>query len=60
MHMLSPLSLSPTCMNPTPLLFSLLQYHFASESCALATIGADFVREVAPGEIVRLDAEGIR
>jgi len=31
----------------------------ASESCALATIGADFVREVQPGEIVRLDEIGL-
>ncbi|MFW6135352.1 MAG: amidophosphoribosyltransferase [Chloroflexota bacterium] len=31
----------------------------ASESCALTTIGATFVREVRPGEIVRLDENGI-
>jgi amidophosphoribosyltransferase len=31
----------------------------ASETCALATIGATFEREVEPGEIVRLDADGI-
>jgi amidophosphoribosyltransferase len=31
----------------------------ASESCALATIGAHFMREVKPGEIVRLDAAGV-
>ncbi|MGC8838302.1 MAG: amidophosphoribosyltransferase [Anaerolineae bacterium] len=31
----------------------------ASESCALATIGAEFVREVQPGEVVRLDPEGV-
>jgi amidophosphoribosyltransferase len=30
----------------------------ASESCALATIGATFLREVQPGEIVRLDESG--
>lgn len=30
----------------------------ASESCALGTIGATFVREVEPGEIVRIDAAG--
>ena len=34
-------------------------YVLASESCALTTIGADFVREVEPGEMVRLDAEGV-
>ncbi len=31
----------------------------ASESCALSTIGAELVREVEPGEIVRLDANGV-
>ncbi len=31
----------------------------ASESCALTTIGATFVREVRPGEIVRLDENGM-
>jgi amidophosphoribosyltransferase len=33
-------------------------YAVVSETCALGTIGADFVREVAPGEIIRLDAQG--
>jgi amidophosphoribosyltransferase len=32
----------------------------ASESCALATIGATFVREVNPGEVVVIDREGLR
>jgi amidophosphoribosyltransferase len=31
----------------------------ASESCALATVGAQYVREVEPGEIVVIDAEGV-
>jgi amidophosphoribosyltransferase len=31
----------------------------ASETCALATIGASFVREVEPGELVRLDENGL-
>ncbi|MBN1639824.1 MAG: amidophosphoribosyltransferase [Anaerolineae bacterium] len=31
----------------------------SSESCALGTVGAEFVREVNPGEIVCLDARGI-
>jgi amidophosphoribosyltransferase len=34
-------------------------YVLASESCAFATIGADLIREVNPGEIVRLDGQGI-
>jgi len=31
----------------------------ASESCALGTVGARFVREIEPGEIVRIDANGV-
>ncbi len=31
----------------------------ASESCALLTIGARFIRDVRPGEIVRLDRNGV-
>ena len=31
----------------------------ASESCALDTIGADFIREVAPGEILMIGPEGV-
>jgi len=34
-------------------------YVVASESCALGTIGAAFVREVKPGEVVRLDESGL-
>jgi amidophosphoribosyltransferase len=31
----------------------------ASETCALDLVGADFEREVAPGELLLIDAEGI-
>jgi amidophosphoribosyltransferase len=31
----------------------------ASESCALGTLDAEFIREIQPGEIVRLDAGGV-
>lgn len=34
-------------------------YVAASETCALGTIGAEYLREVVPGEIVRLDEHGI-
>lgn len=34
-------------------------YCLASESCALDTIGAEFVRDVEPGEIVVIDEEGL-
>lgn len=34
-------------------------YVVASESCALMTVDATFVREVEPGEVVRIDADGV-
>ncbi|RED55408.1 amidophosphoribosyltransferase [Cohnella phaseoli] len=35
-------------------------YIFSSESCALETIGAEFVRDVQPGELLVLDKDGLR
>jgi amidophosphoribosyltransferase len=35
-------------------------YIFASETCALDSIGATFLRDVAPGEIVVADKDGLR
>lgn len=34
-------------------------YVLASETCAFSAIGAEFVREVEPGEIVRIDENGL-
>lgn len=34
-------------------------YVISSESCALDTIGADFVRDVEPGEMVIIDEDGL-
>jgi amidophosphoribosyltransferase len=44
-----------------PLCIGRLGNHWviASESCALATVGATFEREVIPGEIVEIDAHGL-
>lgn len=35
-------------------------YIVASESCAFDIIGADFIRDVAPGEVVVIDKDGIK
>ena len=35
-------------------------YVIASETCALATVGAQYVREVEPGEMIILDKQGMR
>lgn len=35
-------------------------YIIASESCAFDTIGAEYIRDVKPGEIVVVDSKGIR
>ena len=34
-------------------------YVFASETCALDHLGAEFIRDVRPGEVVRADAQGL-
>lgn len=54
-----PWGLRPLCLGRLPLNGHGAGWVAASESCALATIGAEFVREVEPGEIVRLDRAGI-
>ena len=50
-----PLGVRPLCLGR-------LGEHWvvASESCALATIGARFEREIEPGEIVVIDRHGLR
>lgn len=35
-------------------------YVVSSETCALDVVGADFIRDVEPGEVVIIDADGIR
>lgn len=35
-------------------------YIITSESCALDTVGAEFVRDVLPGEVVTIDKNGIK
>ncbi len=35
-------------------------YVLASETCALNTVGAQYIREVEPGEMIVIDSEGMR
>ena len=49
-----PLGIRPLCIGELD-----NGYVFASETCALDHLGAKFVREVLPGEVVRADAEGL-
>lgn len=50
-----PLGVRPLCMGRFPDGGVM----FASESCALATVGATYERELEPGEIVRVDDAGV-
>ncbi|HNS19863.1 MAG TPA: amidophosphoribosyltransferase [Sedimentisphaerales bacterium] len=50
-----PFGIRPLCIGRT----DAGAYVVASESCAIDVIGAKFIREVEPGEIVRLDKNGL-
>lgn len=51
-----PYGVRPLCLGQT----KEGSYIVASESCAFDAVGAKFIREVEPGEIVRLDKDGLR
>ena len=53
-----PYGLRPLCVGKKLLEDGSWSYHLSSESCALATVGATLIRDVAPGEIVRLSSKG--
>jgi len=50
-----PYGIRPLCLGQT----KEGNYIVASETCAFDIVGADFIREVEPGEIVRLDKNGL-
>ena len=54
-----PLGLRPLCIGEIAAKDGTTGFVVASESCALATIGATYLREIEPGEIVRLDRNGV-
>ena len=49
-----PLGLKPLCMGRLK-----DGYVISSESCALGAVGAEFIRDIAPGEIVTLSRHGL-
>jgi len=49
-----PLGIRPLCIGAIE-----DSYVLASESCALDSVGADFIRDVRPGEIVLIDKDGL-
>jgi len=55
-----PLGIRPLCLGELPWESGSKGYLLASESCALATVGARLVREVRPGEIIRIDHDGVQ
>jgi amidophosphoribosyltransferase len=55
-----PYGLRPLCIGQAQDADGKWSYHLTSESCALGTVGSDYVREVRPGEVIRLDSTGIR
>lgn len=52
-----PYGIRPLCIGVLP---NESGYVVASETCALDTVGAEFLRDVMPGEIVVIDINGIR
>ena len=54
-----PLGLRPLCLGEVTSKDGRKGFVAASESCALATIGATYLREVRPGEMIRLDRNGL-
>ncbi|MEO1270055.1 MAG: amidophosphoribosyltransferase [Myxococcota bacterium] len=56
-----PLGLRPLCLGKMELSEGGRSgFVVASETCALGTVGASYVREIAPGELVRIDNDGVQ
>ena len=49
-----PLGFKPLCIGKRD-----NTYFLSSETCALDTVGAEFVRDVLPGEVVTITSKGI-
>ena len=55
-----PFGIRPLCLGRITTPSGQDHWVLASETCALNTVGARFVRELAPGEIVIISANGVR
>ncbi|MEM6445150.1 MAG: amidophosphoribosyltransferase [Cyanobacteria bacterium P01_D01_bin.123] len=56
-----PYGIRPLVLGKLPASVEKLQrYVLASETCALDIIGADYVRDIAPGEVVWIDDSGVK
>jgi amidophosphoribosyltransferase len=55
-----PMGVRPLILGRIPLAAGDGAWVLASESCALDIVGADFVRDVEPGEIVIINDQGVR
>jgi len=53
--MRDPLGLKPLCIGKTD-----TGYVLSSESCGLSAVGAEFVRDVMPGEVVTISRKGLQ
>lgn len=53
-------ALDPNGLRPLSLARLGDAYVFASETCAFDAIGADYVRDVEPGELIVIDRDGLR
>jgi len=53
------LGMRPLCIGRIKVSDTVTRYVIASETCAISTIGGEYIREVQPGEIVRLDESGL-
>jgi len=52
--MRDPLGLKPLCLGKIP-----TGYVVASESCALTAVGAEFIRDIEPGEVLTISKKGL-
>ncbi|MDR1464475.1 MAG: amidophosphoribosyltransferase [Oscillospiraceae bacterium] len=55
-----PLGFRPLCIGTLGEAEQPAAYVVASETCALDAVGAKFLRDIAPGEIVVMDGDGLR